>query len=302
MFRIPGRWKFYPRDIFWTSKLPPPKREISPFTIICTPDKERGILTLCTSPPSYGSDPSSSKGGTGFLLKSVCGSQKRGNLQTNFGSKDLKQIPQSSVVQDGNYSYHPTTDPGGSIYDYSGSKGCLSSHSDTQRSSSVSRVCLLRQALPVVALPLGLATAPRIFTKVLGSLMAVLRPRGIAVAPYLDDILIQASNFQIAKCHTDVVLSFLWLHGWKVNEEKSSLSPLTRVSFLGTLIDSVEMKIHLTESRLSKLLNSCRVLHSIPRPSVVQCMEVIVLMVAAMDIVPFARLHLRPLQLCMLSQ
>ncbi|XP_053555639.1 myotubularin-related protein 12 [Bombina bombina] len=81
----------------------------------------------------------------------------------------------------------------------------------------------------------------------------------------------------------------------------SSLVPATRVVFLGTVIDSVLMKKFLMETRTVKLLSACRVLQETPRPSVAQCMEVIELMVAAMDIVPFSRFHLRALQLCMLN-
>ncbi|CAJ0947373.1 unnamed protein product [Ranitomeya imitator] len=46
-----------------------------------------------------------------------------------------------------------------------------------------------------VALPFGLATAPRVFTKVMAATMDVLHSRGIVVVPYLDD-LIKAPTFK----------------------------------------------------------------------------------------------------------
>ncbi|XP_073409036.1 uncharacterized protein [Dendrobates tinctorius] len=47
-----------------------------------------------------------------------------------------------------------------------------------------------------VALPFGLATAPRTFTKVMAATMDVLHSRGILVVPYLDDLLIKSPTFK----------------------------------------------------------------------------------------------------------
>lgn len=44
-----------------------------------------------------------------------------------------------------------------------------------------------------VALPFGLASAPRVFTKVLALVLALLRQRGIAIVGYLDNLLRAAS-------------------------------------------------------------------------------------------------------------
>ncbi|CAJ0928323.1 unnamed protein product [Ranitomeya imitator] len=45
-----------------------------------------------------------------------------------------------------------------------------------------------------VALPFGLATAPRVFTKVMAAVMAILHARGVVVLPYLDDLLIKSPS------------------------------------------------------------------------------------------------------------
>ncbi|XP_053552353.1 uncharacterized protein LOC128643535 [Bombina bombina] len=225
--------------------------------------------------------------------------KKRGNLQTNFRSQESKR---STVLQDGNYSFHSSFGPRGSIYENCGFKGRKLHVPIYRDHHKFLRLAFLEKHFQFVAFPFGLATTPRIFSKVLGSLLAVLQLRGIAVVPYLDDILVQTPSFQQARSHTEMLLSFLRSHGWKVHLEKSFLVPSTRVTFLGTIIDFLSMKIFLMEVRKSKIFDSCLAIQSAPRPSVAQCMEVVGLMVAAMDIIPFTRFHLRSLQLYMLSQ
>ncbi|XP_053552662.1 uncharacterized protein LOC128643915 isoform X1 [Bombina bombina] len=128
-----------------------PKGEVSSFTIVCRPDKKRGVLTLCKRPLYCGSNSSRSNTGTGagVLLNSFRGCQKRGNFQTHFRSQESKQVSQSPILQDGDYSNNSTVDPGGSIYDYRGLEGCIPSYSYPQGSSSVPKVCLPGQTFSV---------------------------------------------------------------------------------------------------------------------------------------------------------
>ncbi|CAJ0954485.1 unnamed protein product [Ranitomeya imitator] len=49
------------------------------------------------------------------------------------------------------------------------------------------------------ALPFGLATAPRVFTKVMAAVMAILHSRGVVMLPYLDDLLSKVRPIKPAK-------------------------------------------------------------------------------------------------------
>ncbi|CAJ0932788.1 unnamed protein product, partial [Ranitomeya imitator] len=53
------------------------------------------------------------------------------------------------------------------------------------------RFAILEDHFQFTALPFGLATAPRVFTKVMAAVMAILHSRGVVVLPYLDDLLIK---------------------------------------------------------------------------------------------------------------
>ncbi|XP_063781262.1 protein disulfide-isomerase A4 [Pseudophryne corroboree] len=76
-----------------------------------------------------------------------------------------------------------------------------------------------------VLLPFGLAMSPRIFTKVMAVMIALLRRQGIGVLPYLDDLLILANSQDVLLSHLELTVQFLKAHGLLINWKKSSLVP-----------------------------------------------------------------------------
>ncbi len=64
---------------------------------------------------------------------------------------------------------------------------------------------------------------------------------GIRILNYLDDWLILAQSEAVSTLHKTLLLSQLCCLGLRVNFAKSILSPSQWVSFLGTVIDSVQM-------------------------------------------------------------
>ncbi|CAJ0959908.1 unnamed protein product [Ranitomeya imitator] len=97
---------------------------------------------------------------------------------------------------------------------------------------------LQREHFQFVALPFSLASAPRVFTKIMAALMAILRVRGLVLFPYLDDNLIKAPSFSHAHESLSIVLDALARFGWLVNRKKSCLFPSQRIIFLGMLFDT----------------------------------------------------------------
>ncbi|XP_016107777.1 uncharacterized protein, partial [Sinocyclocheilus grahami] len=105
-------------------------------------------------------------------------------------------------------------------------------------------------------LPFGLSLSPRVFTKVVEAALVPLREAGIRVLNYLDDWLILAqSRAQLCE-HRDMVLSHLSRLGLRVNWEKSKLSPVQRISFLGMELDSVNLSARLSVERAQSMLNT----------------------------------------------
>lgn len=74
------------------------------------------------------------------------------------------------------------------------------------------------------ALPFGLSSAPRVFTKALDVLVAHLQLQGLAVYPYLDDLM-KARSFQQEELHVTSNINCLSYHGFVVSRGKSHLVP-----------------------------------------------------------------------------
>ncbi|KAL0155801.1 hypothetical protein M9458_050064, partial [Cirrhinus mrigala] len=96
------------------------------------------------------------------------------------------------------------------------------------------------QAYQYRVLPFGLALSPRVFTKV---------AEDGHPDPHLDDWLIIAHSRDLLCEHRDLVLQHLSHLGFQVNQEKSRLSPVQSISFLGMELDSVNMSARLTNER-----------------------------------------------------
>ncbi|KAL0180328.1 hypothetical protein M9458_025770, partial [Cirrhinus mrigala] len=89
--------------------------------------------------------------------------------------------------------------------------------------------------------------SPCVFTKVAEAGLAPLREVGIRILNYLDDWLILAHSRDIVCTHRDVVLNHLARLGLRVNWEKSKVSPVQCISFLGVELDSVSMTARLSQ-------------------------------------------------------
>ena len=104
------------------------------------------------------------------------------------------------------------------------------------------------------ALPFGLCSAPRIFTKLLKPVAAFLGKKGIRVLIYLDDFLLLAQTKEEATRNTQMLVTLLQSLGFTVNLKKSSLTPTQMITFLGFSIDSRSMMIVLPVTKVQKIL------------------------------------------------
>lgn len=98
-------------------------------------------------------------------------------------------------------------------------------------------------------LPLGLNTAPFVFTKLMKPGMSHLRSLGFQSTIYLDDMCFIGDSY--SEClnntlHTRFVLESL---GFVINEEKSSLIPSHTCRYLGFIIDSKNFHVCLPEEK-----------------------------------------------------
>ncbi|CAJ0942839.1 unnamed protein product [Ranitomeya imitator] len=150
------------------------------------------------------------------------------------------------------------------------------------------------------ALPFGLASAPRVFTKVMAAVMAILRSRGILIIPYLDDLLIKGSFRRDCAQSLQVTLDILTPLGWIINQEKSTLTPSQHLTILSMEFDMNLVRVFLPNDKFSVLCKGVQSLrHPVPLPFRF-CMRVLGKMIASMEAVPFAQFHTHSLQLFLL--
>ena len=111
----------------------------------------------------------------------------------------------------------------------------------------------------------GLGPAPRIFTKLLKILIAVLRRIQIRIIIYLDDMLLICQTVNCLEIARDTLIFLLQSLGFVINLQKFVLVPLQKIEFLGLEIDSVRMTLTLPQEKVKKLRLKCQKLISNPR-------------------------------------
>ena len=109
-------------------------------------------------------------------------------------------------------------------------------------------------------LPLGLSTAPRVFTKVLRPVIAYLREKGIRCVIYLDDILIMNPDKESLREDVALALTLLEALGFLVNYVKSSLSPVQVLVYLGFAVDSRTRELSQPPDKLHQITAEARAL------------------------------------------
>ena len=107
-----------------------------------------------------------------------------------------------------------------------------------------------------VVLPFGLKCSPRVVTKLLKPVMALLRSIfGILISVYMDDMLIQAKSAEEAYFHAQLTILVLLCLGWEINWSKSNLIPTTKIKHLGFVIDTEAMTAICPADKIERLRN-----------------------------------------------
>ena len=92
-----------------------------------------------------------------------------------------------------------------------------------------------------LVLPFGLASAPRVFTKILKPINATFRQNDIKCCYYiyLDDSLLMNQNKFVCEQQCRLVTSELDNLGFAINQSKSVFYPNQKLEFFGVIIDTL---------------------------------------------------------------
>ena len=151
------------------------------------------------------------------------------------------------------------------------------------------------------ALPFGLTSAPRIFTKVILPLGHHAHLHAVCLLQYLDDWLLRSPNKSLLARQTSWLLEIIRRVGFVLNEPKSQLVPTQRLIHIG-----VEYHLDLglmfpPMTRIQKFEGKISILLSVSVTTAYFWLSLLGLLSSATDAIPLGRLHLRPLQLYLLA-
>ena len=147
------------------------------------------------------------------------------------------------------------------------------------------------------ALPNGLSSAPRLFTKVLKPVLASLRAQGHTVLAYLDDTLIVGSDKEATKNAVQATTELLTKLGFIIHPDKSILEPALEIDFLGFHLDTTQMEMTLPSTKSHDIQMACTNLLKVVKPSIREVAKVIGKIVAALPASQYGPLHYRQLEI-----
>ena len=111
-------------------------------------------------------------------------------------------------------------------------------HNDDQK---YLRFCWKGRLFQFTCLPNGLACAPRLFTKILKPAYAMLRQRGHLNVGYIDDSYLQGENREDCQANISDTCDLFSKLGFILHQVKSVLKPVQVLTFLGFVLNSVEL-------------------------------------------------------------
>lgn len=150
------------------------------------------------------------------------------------------------------------------------------------------------------AMPFGIAIAPRVYTKVMAAVGGFLRSRQIYIYMYLDDWLVKSHVQKVLMNQLQETILTLIDLGLVINLKKSQLVPSQQITYLGALFDLQKGLVYPSEDRFQHIQEIIIVIMKQEKITARLFLRLLGLMASCIDIIPYARLHMRPLQLYLL--
>ena len=146
-------------------------------------------------------------------------------------------------------------------------------------------------------LPNGLASAPRVFTKLMKPVYATLRSKGYLIVGYIDDILLLAKTPHELEQVVAETIALLRSLGFTIHESKCVTTPTQVAKFLGFLLNSKDMIISMIPEKAAIIKSKCHNLAQLEGPTPIRDVASVVgLMVSAFEGVQYAPLFYRSLE------
>lgn len=141
-----------------------------------------------------------------------------------------------------------------------------------------------------------MASAPRIFTKLVKPILSELRKMGVTCLSYIDDIYIQANSKE--ECTRGVILASTLFQklGFLIHPEKSVQEPKNILVFLGFELNSQTMTIKPKLERITNTLNEIKTFKRKHKKTIRDLAHIIGILVSLMPGVQYGPLHYREME------
>lgn len=146
------------------------------------------------------------------------------------------------------------------------------------------------------ALPYGLSSAPRTFTKIMKEVVSYLRHRGFKSVIYLDDVLCLGDTYDECLKNVSETLKLLKCLGFVINFDKSSLHPRQCCNFLGFVYNSIDMSIALPLEKRQKILQLVQKYLNLPICTIREFSRLLGVLTAACPAVRYGWLYTKELE------
>ncbi|XP_045202612.2 uncharacterized protein LOC123556081 [Mercenaria mercenaria] len=237
---------------------------------------------------------------TGFHSTLFIVAKKSGEMRPVINLNPLNRYLKKKTLQDG---YHEKSSKSSSkrrLGNQSRLKGCIFSCRNTQKTPKISPVLLQRSSVSIQrALCFGPTVAPRVFTKITSVVATHLRKLSIRLATYLDDWLSLNKMRHRLLENRITILNLLFELGFIVNKKKSSLVPSQSVIYIGGHFALDKGLVYPTSERVVGL----KVAVSSLLQDQITVRDYLVFLgkvASCLDLIPNARLFMRPVQLHLL--
>jgi hypothetical protein len=147
------------------------------------------------------------------------------------------------------------------------------------------------------ALPMGLTSAPRVFSKLLKPVLSTLRLQGHTVSSYIDDLYLQGGTLEQCSAAVSATVDLLNKLGFHVNLKKSHLQPTKIINHLGFILNSECMCVGLPDDKQEYLRRICEsTLQNKSRVTIQSIAHLLGILVSYSTGVSFGELHFRALE------
>ena len=163
------------------------------------------------------------------------------------------------------------------------------------------RFCVNKKCYQFKVLCFGPTCAPRVFTKLVAVVAAHLRQQNVRLASYLDDWLALNQVRRFLVQDRERCLNLLTSLGFIVNKEKSCLILTQIITYIGGLFNLEQGRVFPTPERVEKLTSAVSQMQTRQKATAKEFLHLLGLIASCLELIPNARLYMRPIQLHLLS-